>query len=160
LSILRYRRVSVILRHFIGMFRMNRVFPHPASPHDHERFCRNRAQSYSVGDGATSEKDSPACSGGEPGVVRGFIQMIRCLGLDKGKQALVFLGGSKELEGNASRTHRMDHRGQFKRRFTLIKRQLQIKDVVPMDLRFAGDDTTAHREIEHRSLTLNFSPRK
>jgi hypothetical protein len=75
-------------------------------------------------------------------------------------QAFIFLSGSKEFEGNASRTHRMDHRGQFKRRFPFIKRQLQIEDVVLMDLRLAPDDTAAHREIEHRSLTSNLAPGK
>ena len=86
--------------------------------------------------------------------------MIWCLGLDESKQALVLLGGSKELEGDAASAHRTDHRGHFKRRFTFPKRQLQIEDVVRMDLGLALDDTAAHREIEHRSLTANLAPGK
>ena len=80
--------------------------------------------------------------------------------MDKGKQALVFLGGSKELEGDAASAYGTDHRGHFKRKFTIAKRQLQIEDVVHMDLRLALDDTAAHREIEHRSLTADLAPRK
>jgi hypothetical protein len=87
----------------------------------HERFCRNRAQSYSVDDGATGERDLPAYSGGYTSVAWGLVGLIRSLGLDERKQALIFLSGSKELEGDAASTHRMDHRGQFKRGFPFIK---------------------------------------
>jgi hypothetical protein len=80
--------------------------------------------------------------------------------LDERVQAFIFLSGSKELEGDAASTHRMNHRGQFKREFRFIKRQLQIEDVVLMDLRLTPDDTAAHREIEHRSLTSNLAPGK
>ena len=84
--------------------------------------------------------------------------MIRRLSLDEGQQAFVLLGGSKELESNAARAHRTDHGGQFKRRLPFAKRQLQIEDVVRMHLGLALDDTTAHREIEHRSLTADLAP--
>jgi len=84
--------------------------------------------------------------------------MIRCLGLDEGQQALALLGGSKELESDAASTHRTDHRGHFKREFTVIKGQLKIEDVVRMDLSRALDDTATHREIEHRSLTSDLAP--
>jgi len=84
--------------------------------------------------------------------------MIRRLGLDEGKQAFVLLGGSKKLEGDAASAHRTDHRSHFKRKFTFAKRQLQIEDVVRMDLGLAFDDTAAHREIEHRSLTADLAP--
>jgi hypothetical protein len=80
--------------------------------------------------------------------------------LDERVQAFIFLSGSKELEGDAASTHRMDHRGQFKRGFPFIKRQLQIENVVLMDMRLAPDYTATHREIEHRSLTSNLAPRK
>src|ERR1700704_1304701 len=96
-------------------------------------------------------RDSPACSNGNTDFTRGFVRLIRCLGLDESKQALVFLRGSKELEGDAASAHRTDHRGHFKRKFTFAKRQLQIEDVVCMDLGLAFDDTAAHREIKHRS---------
>jgi hypothetical protein len=105
-------------------------------------------------------RDSPAYSGGDTSVAWGLVGLIRSLGLDEGKQALIFLSGAKELEGDAASTHRMDHRGQFKRGFPFIKRQLQIEDVVLMDLRLAPDDTAAYREIEHRSLTSNLAPGK
>ena len=114
-----------------------------------------RVEPYSVDDGVM---DSPACLGGDTGGERGFVRLIRCLGLDKGKQALVLLGGSKELEGDAASAHGTDHRGHFKREFTFTNRQLQIEDVVRMDLGLALDDTAAHREIEHRSLTTDLAP--
>ena len=103
-------------------------------------------------------RDSPACSGGDTGVERGFVWLIRCVGLDEGKQALMLLGCSKEFEGDAASAHGTDHRGHFKRGLTFTKRQLQIEDVVRVDLGFALDDTAAHREIEHRSLTANLAP--
>jgi hypothetical protein len=65
-----------------------------------------------------------ACSGGDTGVARGFVLMIRRLGLDESQEAFVFLGGSKELEGDAASAERMDHRSHFKRRFAVIKGQL------------------------------------
>jgi hypothetical protein len=126
------------------------IFEHPA----------NHGELYPVDDGATGERDLPAYSGGYASVAWGLVGLIRSLGLDERKQALIFLSSSKELEGDAASTHRMDHRGQFKRRFPFIKRQLQIENVVLMDLCLAPDDTAAHREIEHRSLTSNFAPGK
>ena len=83
---------------------------------------------------------------------------MRCLGLDEGKQALVLLGGSKELEGDAASAYRTDHRGHFKRGLAFTKRQLQIEDVVRMDPGLALDDTAAYREIDHRSLTPDLAP--
>ena len=105
-------------------------------------------------------RGSPARSGGDTGLEQGFIRLIRCLGLDKGKQALVLLCGSKKLEGDATSACRTDHRGHFERKFTIANRQLQIEDVVRMNLCLALDDTAAHREIEHRSLTANLAPGK
>jgi hypothetical protein len=78
--------------------------------------------------------------------------------LDESKEALVFLGGSKELEGNAASADRMNHRGHFQRRFRVVKGQLQIEDIVRMDLGLTLDDTAAHREIEYRSLAANLAP--
>jgi hypothetical protein len=101
-----------------------------------------------------------ACSSGNNEFARGFVRLIRRLGLDKSKQALALMRGPKELESDAASAHRTDYRGHFKRMFTVIKRQLQIEDVVRMDLGPALDDTTAHREIEHGSLTANLAPRK
>ena len=86
--------------------------------------------------------------------------LMQHVGLNERKQALIFLSGSKELEGNAASTDRMDHRGDLKRVFTFTKRQLQIEDVVLMNLSLTLDDTAAHGKIEHCSLTLNLSPRK
>jgi hypothetical protein len=70
------------------------------------------------------------------------------------------MGGPEELERNAASAYGTDHRSHFKRRFTFAKRQLQIENVVRMDLGLALDDTAAHREIEHRSLTANLTSRK
>ncbi len=78
----------------------------------------NRVEPYCVDDVA---RDSPACSGGDIGVERGFFLLIRCLDLEEGKQSLVFLGGSKELESDSASAHRTDHRGHFKRKFTFAK---------------------------------------
>ena len=106
----------------------------------------------------TGRRDSPACSGGDTGLVREFARLIRCLGLDESKQTFVFLRGSKKLEGDAASADRIDHRGQFKRKLAVSKGQLQIEDVARMDLGLALDDTTAHREVEYRSLATNLAP--
>jgi hypothetical protein len=102
-------------------------------------------------------KRSLTCSGGDARVERGFIGLIRCLGLDKGMQALVLLGSAKELEGDAASADRTDHRGHFKRQFAFTERQLQIEDVIGMDKGFTPDDTATHREIEYRSLTADLA---
>src|SRR3954462_2487874 len=70
------------------------------------------------------------------------------------------MGGSEKLECNAASAHGTDHRSHFKRRLTFAKRQLQIENVIRMDLGLALDDTAAHREIEHRSLTANLTSRE
>ena len=80
--------------------------------------------------------------------------------MNERKQALIFVSGSKELEGNAASTHRMYHRRDLKRGLALTKRQLQIEDVALMNLGLTLDDTAAHGEIEHSSFTLNLSPGK
>lgn len=72
-------------------------------------------------------------------------------------QALVLLGGAKELEGDAASADRTDHRGHFKRKFAFTERQLQIEDVISMDKGFTPDDTATHREIEYRSLTADLA---
>jgi hypothetical protein len=78
--------------------------------------------------------------------------------LDESEQAFVLLRGSKELEGDASSAHRSNHPGYFKRRLTLVKRQLQIEDVVRLNPGFTLDDTATHREVKHRSFTANLAP--
>ncbi len=107
---------------------------------------------------ATGERDSSDCSGRDTDFTRGFVRLIRYLCLDEGKQALVLLRGSKELEGDATGAHRTNHPGHFKRKFTFVKRQLQVEDVVRMNLGLALDDTAAHREIKYRSFTANLTP--
>jgi hypothetical protein len=103
-------------------------------------------------------RGSLACLGSGTHFSGGFARLIRRLSLDKGKQALALMRGPKELECDAASAHRTYYCGHFKRTLTVIERQLQIEDVVRMDLGPAVDDTTAHREIEHRSLTANLAP--
>src|SRR5687767_15083514 len=93
--------------------------------------------------------------GSYTGLGGGFVWLMQHLGVNERKQALIFLSGSKELEGNAASTHRTHHRGDLERVFTFTKRQLQIEDVVLMNLGLTLDDTAAHGEIEHSSFTLN-----
>jgi hypothetical protein len=104
--------------------------------------------------------DSLASSGGHTGTGRRFVGLMQDLGLNERKQALIFMSGSKKLEGNATSTDRMDHCGYLKRVFTFTKRQLQIEDVVLMNLSLTLDDTAAHGQIEYCSLTLNLSAGK
>jgi hypothetical protein len=73
-------------------------------------------------DGRGGVKHSLVCSGGGAGVERGLIRLICCLGLDKSMQALVLLGGTNELEGDAASAHRTDHRGHFKGKFAFTER--------------------------------------
>ena len=105
----------------------------------------------------TGERDSPASLDSDTSAVRGFVRLIRYLRLNESKQALVFLRGSKEFESDAPRAYGSNHPGHFKRRFTIVERQLQVEDIVRMDLGFALDNTTAHREVEYGSFTANFS---
>lgn len=100
----------------------------------------------------------PVCLDSDTGFIRGLVRLIRCLCLDEGKQAFVFLRGPKELEGDASRAHRSNQSGNFKRRLTFVKRQLKIEDVVRLNPSLTLDDTAAHRKIQHRSLTSNLAP--
>ena len=109
---------------------------------------------------SSDERRTTGRSGGHTGVGGGFVWLMQHVGLNERKQALIFLSGSKELEGNAASTHRMDHRGDLKRVFTFTKRQLQIEDVVLMNLGLTLNDTAAHGEIEHSSFPLNLSPGK
>ena len=104
------------------------------------------------------EIQSSACLGGDVCVERGFIRLIRGLGLDKSMQALVLLGGTKKLEGDPASADRTDDCSHFKRKFTFTERQSQIEDVVEVDMGFTFNDTTAHRKIEHRSLPSNLTP--
>ena len=89
---------------------------------------------------------------------RRFVRLILYLSLNEGEQALALMRGPKELECDAASVHRTYHRGHFKRTFAVIKRQLQIEDVVRMDMGPALNDTPTHRKIEHRSLTANLTP--
>ena len=70
------------------------------------------------------------------------------------------MGASQELEPDAASAHGADDRGDFKGRLPFAKRQLQIEDIVRMDLGLALNDTAAHRQIKHRSLTADFAPGK
>jgi hypothetical protein len=113
----------------------DRLFEHPA----------NHGELYSISiDDEDGDKDSPTYSDSDTDFARGLVRLIRYLGLNERMQALIFLSGSKELEGNAASTHRMDHRGDLKRWFTFTKQQLQIEDIVLMNLSLTLDDTAAH----------------